>query len=287
VTPLRPALAEATQRLAAAGVDSPRWDAEQLAAHVLGTGRASLPTVRDLDAAQYDAFTALVDRRATRVPLQHIVGSVGFRYVDLAVGPGVFVPRPETETVAGYAIDVALRIKSPRLVDLCTGSGAIALSVAHEVPDAEVHAVEVDPTALDWARRNADARVRAGDRPVTLHHADVAHAVPELDGTVDVVVSNPPYVAEHELDEVDPEVRDHDPLRALVAGDDGLAVVVEVERTARRLLRDGGVVVVEHSDRQGESVPAVFRDAGGWADVGDHDDLAGRPRFTTATRMVP
>lgn len=275
MTALREALAHATARLAAAGIESARWDAEQLAAHVLGVPRAALVSATAIDTGAYDAVVA---RRAAREPLQHIVGTVGFRYVDLAVGSGVFIPRPETESVAGYAIDVARRLSNPRVVDLCAGSGAIALSVAHEVPDADVHAVEVDDNALEWLRRNA-----SGTR-VTVHHDDVAHALPDLDGTVDVVVSNPPYVAEHELVHVEPEVRDHDPHRALVAGGDGLDVIRLVERTAHRLLKDGGVVVVEHSDRQGESAPAVFAR---WADVKDHDDLTGRPRYTTARKMVP
>ncbi len=285
--PLRPAVAEATERLAAAGVDSPRWDAEQLAAHVLGVARTTLPAVPNFDAAQFDAFLALVARRASREPLQHIVGTVGFRYIELAVGPGVFVPRPETEAVAGWVVDAARRIPHPRVVDLCTGSGAIALAVAHEVPSAEVHAVELDETAFEWAQRNADARVRAGDTPTTLHHEDVTDAVPELDGTVDVVVSNPPYVTATEIDATDPEVRDFDPRRALVAGADGLDVIAEVVRTAARLLKPGGVVVVEHGDGQGTSVPALFENAGGWTDVADHDDLSGRPRFTVAAKIVP
>jgi release factor glutamine methyltransferase len=286
-TPLRPVLAEATERLAAAGVDSPRWDAEQLVAHVLGVARTSLPTVADLDSAQYDALRALLERRERREPLQHIVGSVGFRYIELAVGPGVFIPRPETESVAGWAVDEARNAPGPhpRVVDLCAGSGAIALSVAYEVPNADVHAVEVDEQALEWLRRNASARERAGDTTVAIHHADVGDAVPELDGTVDVVASNPPYVPDDEIHDVDPEVRDHDPHRALSGGDDGLDVIREVERTAKRLLCNGGVVVVEHADRQGESVPALFKQAGGWRDVADHRDLAGRPRFTVARKM--
>jgi release factor glutamine methyltransferase len=285
---LRLALTEATGALAGAGVESPRWDAEQLVAHVLGVARTSLPVVPNLDAAQYEALRALVGRRASREPLQHIVGSVGFRYIELAVGPGVFIPRPESEPVAGWAVDAARNagVPKPRVVDLCSGSGAIALAVAHEVPNAEVHAVELDENALEWLRRNASARQRAGDTAVAVHHADVCHAVPELDGSVDVVVSNPPYVAEHEMADVQPEVHDHDPHLALVAGPEGLDVIAEVERTAKRLLRDGGTVVVEHSDRQGESVPALFERAGGWAAVKDHEDLVGRPRFTVATKMA-
>jgi release factor glutamine methyltransferase len=287
VSDLRTALTEATQRLAEAGVESARWDAEQLVAHVLGVSRTALITVPGLDPAQHDALQEVLRRRAKREPLQHIVGSVGFRYIDLAVGPGVFIPRPESEVVAGWAIDAVRNSGTPhpRVVDLCSGSGAIALAIANEVPSAEVHAVELDKGALAWAQRNADARARAGDTPVTLHHADVTHSVPELDGTVDVVVSNPPYVGEDEMEHVDPEVRDHDPHVALVAGPEGLDVIAEVEKTAKRLLKNGGTVVVEHSDRQGESVPKLFEQAGGWRDIHDHPDLTGRARFTVAVRM--
>ena len=283
---LRVVLAEAVQRLHAAGVESPHWDAEQLAAHVLGVARTSLPVIPNLDAAQYDVLSALVERRAGREPLQHIIGSVGFRYVELAVGPGVFVPRPETEPVAGAAIDAARRAgeKQPVVVDLCSGSGAIAFSVAHEVPNAEVHAVELDAGALIWLRRNAAARARKGDTPVTVHEGDLAHALPEDDGKADVVVSNPPYVADHEAGTLDPEVL-HDPHVALFAGADGLDVIREVERVAYRLLKPRGVVVVEHSDRQGESAPAVF-DAARWEGVADHRDLTGRPRYVTATKRT-
>lgn len=283
--PFRPALQQAVALLAAAGIESPRWDAEQLAAHVLGVARTSLPVVPNFDAAQHAQFLALVARRAQREPLQHIVGTVGFRYVELAVGPGVFIPRPETESVAGAAVDAVRRAGGGVVVDLCSGSGAIALSVAHEVRTAVVHAVEVDPGALEWLRRNASARERAGDNPIAIHAADVADAVPELDGTVDVVVSNPPYVALDELTQVEPEVRDHDPVRALVAGPDGLDVIRHVERTAHRLLKPGGVVVVEHSDRQGTTAPAVF--AEGWQRVEDHADMAGRPRYLTGEKMSP
>lgn len=274
----------AVRRLEAAGVDSPQWDAEQLAAYVAGVPRSRLVLTADLDPGQAEQFEQLVEQRAARVPLQHLVGSVGFRYLDLVVGSGVFVPRPETEVVAGLAIDRAREAgEAPVVVDLCSGSGAIALSVANEVPTAEVHAVELDPAALDWLRRNAAARHEAGDTAITVHHADAGHAVPELDGRVDVVVSNPPYVAADELDAVDPEVRDHDPLVALVADEDGLGVIRAVVARAIRLLRPGGWVVVEHSDRQGESAPAVLH-AAGFVDVTDVPDLAGRPRVATGRK---
>ncbi|HTL23039.1 MAG TPA: peptide chain release factor N(5)-glutamine methyltransferase [Mycobacteriales bacterium] len=268
------ALRWGTATLEAAGVASPAHDARALALHVLGLHKPhELVRVEEFPG---EAYTALVEQRAARVPLQHLLGSVGFRWIELQVGPGVFVPRPETEVVVGYAIDALPKDAAPVVVDLCTGSGAIALSVAHEVPGAVVHAVELDPAALEWARRN-DPR-----GTVTWHLGPVEGCLPDLDGAVDVVISNPPYVAETERHLPDPEVIDHDPHLALFAGEDGLDVVREVERAARRLLRPGGLLVVEHSDRQGESAPAVLEQAGGWAEVQDHQDLTGRDRYVTA-----
>jgi release factor glutamine methyltransferase len=194
----------------------------------------------------------------------------------------VFVPRPETESVVQWAIDAVNGTSAPLLVDLCTGSGAIALALAHEVPKATVHAVEQDPGALAWARRNADNRVTAGDPAIQLHLGAAGDALHELDGTVDLVVSNPPYVPDGDL--VDPEVAEHDPPMAVFGGPDGLDVVRQVEQAARRLLKPGGVVVVEHSDRHGTMAPAVFTESGGWTDVRDHQDLTGRDRFVTARR---
>jgi release factor glutamine methyltransferase len=286
--PLEHALRTATARLAEAGVDSPRVDAEELAAHVLAVRRGQLLLRNALDEAQADRFDGLVAERARRVPLQHLVGRAGFRHLELEVGLGVFVPRPETESVVQWAVDALARVRAeegvtaPLVVDLCAGSGTIALALANEVPGAVVHAVERSPEAMHWTKRNVDIRTDAGDPEVTLHLADAADALPELDGTVDLVASNPPYVAVTETHIPDPEVLDHDPGVALWAGEDGLDVVRVVEATARRLLRPSGLVVVEHSDRQGESAPALFRDGGGWADVADHRDLAGRDRFVTA-----
>lgn len=285
MTQLRTAVRTATDRLAEAGVASPEHDARALAVHVLGLAKPSdLLLVDDLDDDQAAAYDDLVGRRAARVPLQHLTGSVGFRRIELEVGPGVFVPRPETESVVEWAVEALARdgVRSPLAVDLCTGSGTIAFALANEVPGITVHAVERDPGALAWTRRNAAARVAAGDPEVRLHEGDVADCLPGTTGTFDLVISNPPYVAEHERHIPDPEVVDHDPEIALFAGEDGLDVVRLVEQAARRLLRPGGLVVVEHSDRQGETAPEVFRAAGGWTEVADHQDLAGRDRFVTA-----
>jgi release factor glutamine methyltransferase len=261
--------ADVAATLDRAGVPSAQHDARVLVAHAAATGQ-------DLD--------ELVRRRAARVPLQHITGVAGFRYLDLAVGPGVFVPRPETEVVAGLAIDLARAAgPDPVVVDLCSGSGAIALSVAHEVPQARVHAVELDPDALRWLVRNAADRREAGDTGIGIHQDDAVQALPELDGAVDVVVCNPPYVAADEMPAVDPEVRDHDPHVALVAADHGLAVIRMVAASAARLLRPGGYVVVEHSDRQGESAPAALV-AAGFVEVRDEFDLTGRPRVAVGRR---
>ena len=280
---LRPLVREASARLATAGVDSPDHDARALAVHVLGLARLSdLLLVEEVDAGQADAYLALVERRAQRVPLQHLTGRAAFRRIELEVGPGVFVPRPETESVVQWAVDALAGVPAPVVADLCTGSGTIAFALANEVPGVTVHAVELDPDSLAWTRRNAALRVAAGDPEVQLHLGDAEHALPELDGRLDLVASNPPYVAAHEAHIPGPEVLDHDPGVALWAGEDGLDVVRAVERAARRLLKPGGQVVVEHSDRQGETAPALFRAAGGWTQVQDHRDLAGRDRFVTA-----
>ncbi len=272
--PLQAALADATARLEAAGVPSARHDAEALAAHSLGIQRVDLWR-HDSPGA---AFGAYVERRAAREPLQHITGLAYFRHLTLRVGPGVFVPRPETEVVVDAVLAALKGTGSPRVVDLCTGSGAIALAVATEVPGSEVHAVEREPAAHAWAVRNC-----AGS-PVDLRLGDMATAFPELDGTVDVVVSNPPYIP---LGAVirDPEVAAHDPAGSLWSGDDGLDAMRVVERVAARLLRPGGRVVAEHADLQGASAPAVFADPARWRDVSDHRDLAGRDRFVTAVRQ--
>jgi release factor glutamine methyltransferase len=269
-------LADAESTLAEAGVESPRVDAELLLSHVTGVPRSLLLVAARPNDLQRRSYLELVDARAQRVPLQHLTGSAAFRFIDVEVGPGVFVPRPETEVLAGWAIEQAALLETPRVVDLCTGSGAIALSVVHEVPGVVVHAVELDEVAFGWAQRNLSGS------GVDLRLGDAADAFPDLDGQVDVVVCNPPYIPLDAWESVAPEVRDHDPALALWSGDDGLDTIRAIEATAWRLLRPGGVVGVEHADAQGESAPAVF---GRWSDVRDHHDLAGRPRFVTARKL--
>ncbi|NUT94289.1 MAG: peptide chain release factor N(5)-glutamine methyltransferase [Saccharothrix sp.] len=269
--------------LAAAGVDSPRADAELLAAHVLGVDRSRLPLIPLVDPPVVEALHQLVRKRMKRIPLQHLTGWAHLGGLDLDVGPGVFIPRPETELMLVWALSKV--DKSPVVVDLCTGSGALALAVAHHLPGAVVHAVERDPAALAWARRNADARREAGDTPIVLHSGDVTapDILSDLDGSVDLVLCNPPYVPEGTP--VQPEVSDHDPHAAVFGGDDGLDVIRPVITLAARLLKPGGHVAIEHDDTHGESVPALLSARRVLTDVEDHRDLAGRPRFATARRV--
>lgn len=275
------ALTAAIARLRAAGIASPEHDAAELLAHVHGLERTDLFRLDALADDMVERFEALIVRRAAREPLQHLTGVAFFRHVELAVGPGVFVPRPETELLAGWAIDRALAVaaemgRAPVVVDLCTGSGAIAKAIADEVPGAEVHAVELDESAHGWAERNL---ARTG---VDLRHGDMSLAFDDLAGSVDVVVGNPPYIPLEAWESVAQEARDHDPHLALFSGDDGLDAIRVLAVRAARLLRPGGAVGTEHADAQGDSAPGVFAATGDWVEVVDHRDLAGRPRFTTA-----
>jgi release factor glutamine methyltransferase len=279
---VRLALERGAALLQEAEVGSPRHDAEALLAHVLGCTRADLLTLREVPPDAEAAYGSLLLRRAGREPLQHLVGSAAFRHVEVAVGPGVFIPRPETELVAGAAIAEALAVGAaggrPVVVDLCAGSGAIALAVADEAPLAEVHAVERSAAACEWLARNA-----AGSR-VHVHRADAATALPGLDGSVDVVVSNPPYVPESDRPRMDPETLRHDPPEALWGGgSDGLEVPGVVISAAARLLRPGGLLALEHAEGQGAGV-RVLLGSGPWTEVATHRDLAGRERFATARR---
>jgi release factor glutamine methyltransferase len=280
VTGARELVRAAARRLTEAGVPSPGYDAAELLAHVLGTTRGGLAAAPEPTRRQREEYDALVARRAAREPLQHLTGTAAFRHVELAVGPGVLVPRPETEVLAGWAVDRAREVqaqgRAPVVVDLCTGSGAIAAAVAGEVPGARVHAVELSEDAFAWAARNL-----AGTG-VELRQGDFADAFRDLDGAVGVVVCNPPYIPLEAYESVAPEAREHDPAVALWSGQDGLEAIRALEPVAARLLRAGGWVGCEHADVQGESAARVFLDAGRWTDVRDHRDLAGRDRYVVA-----
>lgn len=282
--PLRLAIIDAERILTAAGVASPRNDAEMIAAHVIGVDRTKLPLVPLVDPPVIDAIGRLIHQRAKRVPLQHLIGWAAMGQITVDVGPGVFIPRPETELLLEWALNAVAEVPSPVVVDLCTGSGVLALAFANARTDAVVHAVERDTVALAWARRNADNRICAGDAPIRLHAGDVTDALllSELDGTVDLVLCNPPYVPTGTP--VPPEVAEHDPKHAVFGGEDGLDVIRHVISCAARLLGSGGVVAIEHDDSHGESLPTLLATRKVLTDIVDHHDLAGRPRFVTARR---
>lgn len=278
-------------QLAEAGVGSPTVDATALLAHAWGSAVGQVRRLSIVGAVVppevASRYAALLCERAARVPLQHLTGTASFRHLELAVGPGVFTPRPETELLVDHvlralasAADGSAFTRAPRIVDLCTGSGAIALAIKQECPDAEVYAVELSPDAHAWAELNRD---RTG-LDVDIRLGPAQEAFPELTGAVDVVASNPPYIPD-DMVPVDPEVRDHDPEVALYGGSaDGLRIPLEVAARAAQLLRPGGVLVMEHADTQGDSLPEALRRTGDWAEVSDAVDLAGRARHTLAVR---
>lgn len=278
---LADAVRDATALLAAAGVPSPRVDAELLAEHLLGVGLGRLRAMLLGDSPAPDGYADLVAERAQRVPLQHITGVAQFRYLQLAVGPGVFIPRPETESVVQLVIDHLQGMKHPKVVDLGTGSGAIAGSIAHEVPDAEVHAVEFSEFAHAWAARNLQPL------GVTLVRGDLRDALPEHNGTFDVVVSNPPYIPAEAVPK-EPEVALHDPPEALYGGGaDGMELPTAAAASAARLLVPGGYFVMEHAEVQATWIAAMLKKAGRWSDVRTHLDLNGKERATSAVLAGP
>ncbi|KAB7754396.1 MULTISPECIES: peptide chain release factor N(5)-glutamine methyltransferase [Mycobacteriaceae] len=273
---IRQALDEATTTLAAAGIDSARVDAEYLAAHIAGVDRARLLFVEP-DATFFAGYSDVVARRAQRIPLQHLIGTAAFGPVEVHVGPGVFIPRPETEALLEWAMNQPLP-SSPVIVDLCTGSGALALALAHTWPQAQVVAVEKSPEALVYARRNcAGSTVEVLEADVT-----VPSLLSDRTGTVDLLVSNPPYIPDGA--DLDPEVIDHDPAGALFGGPDGMSVIVPIIALAARLLRPGGKLGIEHDDTTADQVVAALDRDGTFGDITARRDLTGRPRFVTATR---
>ena len=284
-TTLAAALREAAAILAGAGVPTPAVDAELLAGHLLGESRGRVKALAFTDAPVPPGYAELIAERASRVPLQHLTGTASVRYLELKVGPGVFVPRPETETVAQLAIDAARRAaaggQTPvRVVDLGTGSGAIAAALASEVPEAEVTAVELSPLALAWARRNLEPL------GVRLVHDDLRTALPEANGTFDVVVSNPPYVPADAVPN-EPEAAEHDPAMALYGGGrDGLELPLAAADTAARLLGESGYFVMEHAEVQAGRIAALLAAQPCWQDVATTADLNGRARATSAVRTA-
>lgn len=274
---LRRAIESAAATLADAGIDSARWDAEELAAHVAGTERGRLALLGSIGDDFPGRYGDVVAARARRVPLQHLTGTAAFGPLTLHVGPGVFIPRPETEALFAWVTEQRLPAR-PFVVDLCTGSGALAVALAHERPAARIIGIDDSDVALGYARRNA-----AGTG-VELVHADVTEPtlLPELDGAVDVVVANPPYVPDAAA--VEPEVAQHDPDHAVFGGPDGMAVIAPIVRLAGRWLRPGGIFAVEHDDTtSSETVELVCKTAL-FEDIRARHDLAGRPRFVTARR---
>lgn len=273
---LADAVREATAILAAAGVPSPRVDAELLAEHLLGVGLGRLRAMLLGDSLVPEGYAELVAERAQRVPLQHITGVAHFRYLQLAVGPGVFVPRPETESVVQLVIDRLQGLARPKVVDLGTGSGAIAGSIAHEVPGAEVVAVEFSEFAHAWAQKNL------APLGVELVRGDLRDALPERSGTFDVVVSNPPYIPSEAIPN-EPEVALHDPPEALYGGGaDGMELPTAAAASAARLLVPGGYFVMEHAEVQSGWIAAMLKRTGRWTEITSHRDLNGKERATSA-----
>lgn len=293
----RDLLAAATAELGAAGVPNPAADALLLAEAATGFPAWQLRLGCAVPAAANHRFRELVAARARRIPTQHLTGTAHFRYLTLQVGPGVFVPRPETELLVDEVAAHVAGAGRALVVDLCTGSGAIALSVASELRGVRVVGVEADPAALAYAQRNAlaarDAVVATGSQLAVFGGDATRIAEPgaglwHVRGLVDVVVANPPYIPDAAVPR-DPEVRDHDPQRALYGGPDGLDIVRPLAQQAALLLRPGGLLIIEHADSQGDDagaggVPGVLRGQSSWTEVVDHLDLAGRPRYTSAKR---
>jgi release factor glutamine methyltransferase len=282
---LRDLVEHAAKRFEEAGIDSAIVDAELLAGHVIGLTRGGVQSeiIRgaEIDDANAEILTELYGRRLSREPLQHITGRAYFRNLELIVGKGVFVPRPETEFVAQLAIDAlrSIAAETPLAVDLGTGSGAIALAMATEVTNSKIYAVEKSADAMAFTRQNFE---KYGSANATLIQGDLADAFAELDGRVSVVASNPPYIPSAAVPR-DIEVKLHDPELALYGGEDGMQVMHLVSATAKRLLHAGGSLVVEHADSQATQVSQLLL-ADGWRQVRSHKDLTGRDRAVTAIK---
>lgn len=288
----------AVQTLRAEGVASPEYDAAELLAFVLDIQRGLLPIAKDLNEDQARQYDALVVRRARREPLQHIIGSAGFYGLALQVGPGVFIPRPETEVLVERALSAIAAVAAPRVVDLCAGSGAVALAIASNRPTAQIVAVEQSSEAVTWLRRNVEQlapQVHVVHSNVLALRASTVNALMDsahpgdgdsgdqpTEGGVDLVTCNPPYVPSRSA--VEHEVAAHDPGAAVFAGEDGLELIRPLVGLIAELLRPGGTVVLEHDESHQPQVLRLFGDSGSFTAVTGHQDLTRRPRFITATR---
>lgn len=271
------ALRSAAERLRASGVPSPEWDARLMAAYLTHTGHMDIPLHEEPMPGFDVAYEALVARRERREPLQHVLGVAWFGSLELEVGPGVFIPRPETEVLAEWGVRQLRGMDSPLVVDLCTGSGALAAYIAHEAPNARVYAVELSDAAFSYAQRNL------ADSGVTLIQGDVTdpEILAELNSSVDLLVTNPPYVPE--TDDLEPEVY-ADPHEAVFSGTDGMTLIRQMVPTVSRLLKPRGRVGIEHDDTTSSLVQAALHDAGGFTAIKPLTDLTGTPRFVTALR---
>ena len=296
--------------LAQAGVSTPLNDARLLLADALGCDLHQLDqslllnrTVEELltnedkdnrrqvdgfQSAALERYQSYLQRRARREPLQYILGHAYFRYLDLRLGPGVFIPRPETETVVQAGVDALNVVDHPLAVDLCSGSGAIGLSLATEVPGARVRAVEVDKEAYRWGALNAAAQEAAireagSDYQLLLADATDPATLSDLEAQVDLVISNPPYVPMDAIPS-QPEVRDWDPDLALYGDSpDGCLLPCRILDRAKILLAPGGLLVIEHDASQGPAMVAAAQ-VRGYLEAHTHQDLTGRDRYLTARR---
>lgn len=254
-------------------------EARILLAHASGLDLRRLALADELPETAIDDYRSLLDRRSTGIPVQYLTGRAAFRTVEVAVEPGVFIPRPETEVMTGWAIEQLLGLTAPTVVELCAGSGAISLAIATEAAGARQYAVELSEIAAKAAAINLSGS------GVDLRVGDMADAFPELNGQVDLVIANPPYIPLEAWEGVSAEVRAHEPTLALFSGPDGLDALRVVTEVAARLLRPGGVVCAEHAESQSEAVTALFAGTGWYHSVIDHQDLTDRPRFVSGVRV--
>ena len=287
----RSVLVDIELRLKNANVSSPRFDAESLVAFVLNTSRNRVGLISEISDEQYRDIEKLVEKRVRRIPLQHLTGEQGFRHLVLSVGPGVFIPRPETEILVESVIRYIKDRNQDRIivVDFCSGSGAIALSIAKECSNVEVFAIEKSTEAFKYLEINYqkyEEEITSHNCKVHLIQADINSEIEVLNnliGQIDVVVSNPPYIPEKMVPK-EIEVKDHDPSVALYGGKDGLEIVRVVVQKANKLLKKGGLLAIEHSDLQGNpdnelSVPYILKETDSFEKIEDRKDLNALPRY--------